>query len=59
MERVCENAAQDGFDFVVAYPNKAAVSDTSHFSGYFEMYRKSGFTVHCETEHGLVMRKKL
>lgn len=57
MERVCKDAAQDGFDFVETYPNKE-FSETNN-SGPFEMYRKSGFSVYYETEQGLVMRKQL
>ena len=57
MERVCKDAAQDGFDFVETYPNKE-FSETNN-SGPFEMYRKSGFAVYYETEQGLVMRKQL
>ena len=59
MERVCHDAAEDGFDCVEAYPNKEAAGDASHFCGYGEMYRKSGFTVYHETDRELVMRKQL
>ena len=57
MERVCEDAAQDGFNFVEAYPNKE-FNETNN-SGPFEMYKKNGFAVYCETEQVLVMRKQL
>lgn len=57
MERVCEDAAQDGFDFVEAYPNKEFRENDN--SGPFEMYRNNGFAVYRETEQGLVMRKQL
>jgi len=51
LERVCKDAAQDGFDFVEAYP--------SYFGGYFEMYQKSGFIMSLETEKGFIARKSL
>ncbi len=59
LERVCKDAAQDGFDFVEAYPYKESSYQSSDFGGHFEMYKKCGFQVSLETEKGLVMRKKL
>ena len=59
LERVCQDAAQDGFDFVEAYPNREFINDEEDFMGPVELYRKSGFTVHYETEQKLVMRKQL
>lgn len=58
LERVCQDAVQDGFDFVEAYPNKEFINDID-FTGPIEMYRKSGFTVSYETEQKLVVRKQL
>jgi ribosomal protein S18 acetylase RimI-like enzyme len=57
MERVCVDAAQDGFGAVEAYPDKEA--SQSNFGGYYEMYKKHGFVVTIETKHGLVVRKSL
>jgi GNAT superfamily N-acetyltransferase len=59
LARVCQDAAQDGFDFVEAYPYKNLDHQSSDFGGYAGMYEKNGFTVSAETEHGLVMRKQL
>jgi GNAT superfamily N-acetyltransferase len=59
LDRVCKDAAQDGFDFVEAYPYKESSYQSSNFGGYFELYKKLGFQVSLETEQGLVMRKKL
>lgn len=59
LERVCQDAAQDGFDFVEAYPNKEFIDEAEDFMGPIELYRKSGFTVYYETEQKLVMRKQL
>ena len=59
LERVCKDAAQDGFDFVEVYPYKDSSYQSSDFGGYPEMYKKYGFHVVVETEHGLVMRKQL
>jgi len=54
MERVCMDAKSEGFDYIEAYPYKG-----TDFGGYYEMYRKHGFQVALETEHGYVMRKYL
>lgn len=59
LERVCQDAAQDGFDFVEAYPNKEFINEAEDFVGPVEVYRKSGFTVHYETDRQFVMRKHL
>ncbi len=59
LERVCKEAAQDGFDFVEVYPYKESSYQSSDFGGHFEMYKKAGFYVTKETEQGLVMRKQL
>ena len=59
LERVCQDAAQDGFDFVEAYPNKYFIDEAEDFMGPIELYKKFDFTVYYETEKKLVMRKKL
>lgn len=57
LERVCQDAAQDGFDLIEAYPNKEFIDEAADFMGPVELYRKSGFNVFCETEKRFVMRK--
>jgi len=59
LERVCKDAARDGFDYVEAYPYKESSYQSSDFGGYLEMYIKSGFHVSLETKQGFVMRKQL
>lgn len=59
LERVCEDAIKEGFDFVDAYPYREAAYQSSDFGGYYEMYKRSGFYVSLETDQGLVMRKSL
>ena len=60
LERVCADAADEGFDCVEAYPKKDFVSVSRDFMGPVEMYRKCGFAVHGELQNNeLVMRKKL
>ncbi len=59
LERVCKDAAQEGFDFVEAYPYKELSYQSSDYGGHFEMYKKAGFHVLLEAEQGLVIRKQL
>ncbi len=59
LERVCRDAAEDGYDFVEAYPNKAFTDDAEDFMGPLELYIKSGFAVYHETDQRFVMRKSL
>ncbi|MCL2508003.1 MAG: GNAT family N-acetyltransferase [Oscillospiraceae bacterium] len=59
VDRVCKDAADDGFDFVEAYVNKE-FTDTAHeFMGPLAMYEKCGFTKSAEKEGRAVMRKAL
>ncbi len=59
LERICQDAAMDGFDFVEAYPDKDITDKSEDFVGYADMYKKAGFTVYHETNKKLVMRKPL
>lgn len=59
LKHVCEEAANDGFDFIEVYPNKEDTDETKIFSGTIELYKKLGFTVYYETEDKYVMRKPL
>lgn len=59
LERVCRDAADDGFDYIEAYPNKEFINVFRDFMGSVDMFAKCGFMIHEETEHKVVMRKKL
>jgi GNAT superfamily N-acetyltransferase len=59
LERVCQDAAQDGFDFVEAYPNKEFINEAKDFMGPIELYTKNGFTIYHKTEDKYVVRKQL
>jgi hypothetical protein len=54
-----EAIAEDGFDFVEAYPDKEITAKSEDFVGYADMYKKIGFTVYHETKQKLIMRKPL
>ena len=59
LARVCQDAAEDGFDFVEAYPDKESAAGSDNFAGHADMYKKNGFIVHHETNRLLIMRKQL
>ena len=59
LERVCEDARKDGFDYVEAYPNKEFINTEVDFMGPLRMYTKIGFELSYETEEKFVVRKVL
>lgn len=59
LERVCKDAANDGFDFVEAYVDKILNDTDQDFRGYLAMYEKCGFTKSAEREGRVVVRKAL
>jgi len=59
VERVCEDAAADGFDFVEAYPNKKFDNAAHDFRGPLAMYKRCGFRKHAKAKGMVVMRKAL
>ena len=59
LERVCADAAKDGFDYVEAYVHKEFDAVPHDFRGPLAMYEKCGFTIWAEREGKAVMRKRL
>ena len=59
LERVCQDAAADGFDFAEAYVNKEFTETDHEFRGPLTMYEKCGFSRYGEREGRVVMRKAL
>ncbi|HWS28780.1 MAG TPA: GNAT family N-acetyltransferase [Clostridia bacterium] len=57
VERICKDAAGDGFDFVEAYVNK--IHSAFDYRGPLEMYEKCGFTKFAERDGRVVVRKAL
>lgn len=56
--RVCEDAKNDGFDYVEAYPNKEFINTEEDFMGPVKLYEKLGFAICYEFDNKYVMRKK-
>lgn len=59
LERVCDDAAKEGFDVVEAYPNKDFIDTARDFMGPKKLYEDSGFMVCCEVENRVIMQKKI
>ncbi len=59
LERVCQDAVTDGFDFVEAYVSKEFDAVPLDFRGALTMYEKCGFKRYAEHEDKVVMRKAL
>ena len=60
VERICQDAAADGFDFVEAYPSREFIETTAPgMGGPLAMYEKCGFSVRGEREGRVVVRKAL
>ena len=59
LERVCQDAAADGFDFVEAYVNKKFTDVAHEFRGPLAMYEKCGFCMGAEQDGRVVVRKAL
>ena len=59
LERVIEDAKQDGFEYIEAYPNKEETDIYFNYVGPMGLYKKLGFELFAETKWRAVLRKKL
>ncbi|NLG81902.1 MAG: GNAT family N-acetyltransferase [Bacilli bacterium] len=59
LERVCQDAKDEGYNVVEAYPYHEKGNLSSDFGGYVNMYLKCGFKLYLDTNKGPVMRKYL
>lgn len=57
LERVCKDAAEDGFDYVEAYVKKEIID--YDFRGPVRLYEKCEFHQYAERDGRVVMRKEL
>lgn len=58
LDRVCADAAAEGYDFAEGYP-AAEERNMPAFTGPVRLYEKAGFTVFSRTGSMLIMRKPL
>jgi GNAT superfamily N-acetyltransferase len=59
IERICQDAAADNFDFVEAYTNVNFTDVPNEFRGPLSMYEKCGFSKTAERDGRVVVRKAL
>lgn len=57
LQKVCEDAKEEGFDYVEAYVNKDSSAEEHDFRGPIEMYLKCGFEIYAEKEDRVVVRR--
>ena len=59
LERVCEDALKDGYEYVEAYPAIREKEEELDFTGPVRLYEKLGFTLFEQRGKMFIMRKKL
>ena len=59
LKRVCEDAKEDGFDLIEAYPNREFTSTEDDFMGTISMFEKAGFIRCYEAGNKIIMQKAL
>lgn len=59
VERVCKDAAAEGYDYVEAYANREFSEEDHDFRGPLAMYLKCGFSIYAEREGRVTVRKAL
>lgn len=59
LKHVCEDAKEQGYDYVEAYPNKVFINTEEDYMGPIKLYEKLGFIKYYEADQKVVMRKKL
>lgn len=59
LNRVCDDAKMEGYDFVEVYPVEQMQNNVLAFTGPIHLYEKAGFTEFSRTGTTIVMRKAL
>ncbi|MCL1951286.1 MAG: GNAT family N-acetyltransferase [Oscillospiraceae bacterium] len=59
LERACEDAKREGYDFLEAYPVRGRADRYAHHHGPPKLYKKFGFTAHKKYRRDCVMRRDL
>lgn len=63
LEKVCEDAKAEGFDYIEAYPRKKRLfgkaNEFSNFQGPYKMFEQAGFTEYKKLSDKIVVRKYL
>jgi GNAT superfamily N-acetyltransferase len=59
LDRVCSDAAAEGFSCIEAYPVKGGRDCFYHYHGPLQLYAKKGFSVYRDFENDMIVRKAL
>lgn len=59
LERVCKDAAADGFDFAEAYVSQNDMDREEEFRGPLSLYKKCGFDIYAGRDDKVVVRNAL
>ena len=59
LERVCQDAKADGFEYIEAYPNANFLNQAEDYMGPLNMYKKAGFVEEYPTAQKVVMKKMM
>ncbi len=59
LQQLCDDAKNEGFDLIEAYPYCGEPNVYYYFSGPISMYEKHEFKVYRKLEHEIIMRKHL
>lgn len=59
LERVVQDAREDGYEYLEAYPNKEDTDMFYNYVGPVGLYQKFGFEKYGETDERFIFRKKL
>lgn len=59
LERVIDDAGNDGYEYIEAYPNKEKTDMYFNYVGPLKLYKKFGFEHYSQTRWRFVLRKKL
>jgi len=57
--KIIEDAKQEGYDYLEAYPYVETLGFASDFGGYVSMYQQFGFEIYANIDGKVVMRKYL
>ncbi len=59
LDRICLDAASDGYSFVEAYPKDKNKDNTLSFTGPYKLFERAGFTEYSRSGSTIIMRKTL
>ncbi len=57
LDRVCRDAAEDGYEYIEAYPHRGETDNYVNHHGPYTLYEKYGFVLHKDMERDSVVRK--